>query len=177
MSCEDVKSRTIVLGILIVLTATFAFVSVVENSEILQLNARVSTLTAQVSTLGSSGAAVVSVSSQLGETGQLVIMGVGTFDFEAANYTTPRTLNFENVTFTSTPQVTTGALCAEFTATMSNGSSFPLAACAFGAYVGNGQTSATVIQSVISFSNQTKPQVGVMLLSDRSAYVLVRATT
>lgn len=103
-----------------------------------------------------------------------MIGSVGTFDFKAANYTTPNTFSFENVTFTSTPQVTTGAPCAEFTAELQNGSSFPLAACAFDVAIPGDQSSGVVGQAVISFANQTMPHVGVMLLPDRTAYVLVR---
>ena len=108
------------------------------------------------------GQIFVQTSRSFGQMGQIVIAGVGTFDFRAANYTVPNTFSFDNVTFTSTPEVTTGAICAEFGATLQNGSSYSLGACGF------------FQQSTISFTKQATPQAGVMLLPDRTAYVLVR---
>ena len=159
----------------VVLTVAFSAVSVVEYTEIAKLNTEVSTEFTTVTGSQSSGSFVIQTSHSLGTTGEIVVGNVGTYDFEAANYQSPNTFTYENVTFTSTPQVTTGAVCAEFNATVLGGQTFPLAACAFDVYISSGPSPGMVMQSVIAFSNQTTPAVGVMLLSDRTAYVLVRS--
>jgi len=157
------NSRALLLGIFVVLTIILASLSAVEYLRTSQLNAQLSP--------------VEGAPSSLGQVGQIVIVGEGTFDFRAANYTTPNTFTFENVTFTSTPTVSTGAVCAEFNATLQDGSSYSLAACAFDVFLQNGQSSGSVGQMVLSFTTQATPQAGVMLLPNRSAYVLVRASS
>lgn len=164
------KSRSLLLAVFVVLTILFAAVSTIEYTEVSQLSAQVSAMSAGT---GSSGRFLVQASRPLGATGEIVIGVVGTYDFEAANYTVPNTFVFENVTFSSMPHITTGAICAQFNATLSSGQTFPLAACAFDVFLGGEQAGSVSMQSVITFSNQTRPAVGVMLLSDQSAYVLV----
>lgn len=166
-------SRNLLLGIFIALTLILAAVSAAEYLQTSQLDAQVSALSVQVSEHQTSGEVTAAVSQSLGQTGQIVIGSIGTFDFRAANYTAPNTFIFENVTFTSTPEVTTGAVCAQFSATLQNGSSYPLAACAFDVSIPQDQAMAR--QTIISFTSQSTPEAGLMFLPDGTAYVLVRS--
>jgi len=159
-------SRNLILGVFVVATVVLSAATVVLYSRV----SGASTTTVTVTTV--SGQQVVAQGSRsLGQGGEIVIQGVGTYDFEAANYTTSNTFQFENVTFTAVPVVTTGALCAEFRATLRNGSSYSLEACSFEMAL---SSVGTVQQTAISFTSQASPQAGLMFLPDRSAYVLVR---
>lgn len=159
---------TLLAGLLVCLVIVFAGALTIEYFRNEQQSSQISALSSRLATLESSGEVVVAASRSFGQEGQIVIGNLGTFDFKAANYTEPNTFTFQNVTFRSTPEVTTGALCALFNATLQSGATYQLAACAFG-------TSSGGVQTVISLTEQAVPQAGVMLLPDRTAYVLVRA--
>jgi len=162
-------SRNLILGIFVVATIILSAATVVLYGRASGASATTVTVTTV------SGQQVVAQGSRsLGQGGEIVIQGVGTYDFEAANYTTSNTFQFENVTFAAVPQVTTGALCAEFKATLQNGSSYTLEACSF---LMDLTSVGTVQQTVITFTSQAVPQAGLMFLPDRTAYVLVRVPT
>ncbi|HYB44991.1 MAG TPA: hypothetical protein VEC92_00565 [Nitrososphaerales archaeon] len=163
-------SRNLILGVFVVATVVLSAATLVLYTRVSGANGTTTVTVTMVS-----GQQVVAQGSRsLGQAGEMVIQGVGTYDFEAANYTTSNTFQFENVTFAAVPEVTTGALCAEFKATLQNGSSYTLEACSF---LMDLTSVGTVQQTVITFTSQAVPQAGLMFLPDRTAYVLVRVPT
>jgi imidazoleglycerol phosphate synthase glutamine amidotransferase subunit HisH len=174
-----VTPRNLILGVFVVATVILSAATLVLYGQVSRANGTTTTTTVTLTTVSGSTElsgqqVIVEASRSFGQVGEIVMPGVGTFDFRAANYTTPNTFRFENVTFTAVPQVTTGALCAEFKATLQNGSSYSLEACSFDLAL----TSLGIVQqTVISFTKQAVPQAGLMFLPDRTVYVLVRAPT
>lgn len=172
---HPVVSKNLLIGVFVAATVILSAATVVLYGQVSGAGhtTTITVTTAPVSTQLPGQEVVVQVSPTFGQAGEIVIQGVGTFDFRAANYTAANTFQFENVTFTAVPTVTTGALCAEFKATLQNGSSYSLEACSFEMAL---PSVGTVQQTAISFTNQTIPQAGLMFLPDRTAYVLVRVS-
>lgn len=168
--------RTKVLLIaFIVLTILFASISAYEYAF---PNQSLSSSTQSISSSSSipSYQITQSVSSSLlGASGQLVIQGVGPFDYLQRNSSTPDQFSFDNVKFsvwTNTTVTITGGTCygagnyyGGYVATFSDGSSETFTACLSGAY--------PYVQ--ILLTKHQSPQAGLLISGvNDDVYFLVR---
>jgi hypothetical protein len=154
--------RKLLLAVLVGLTLVFASLSVIEFA--LSTNRITQTVN---STLASTKTVLfpVPVPSFLERNGSLLIDGYGLFFYVATDYTAPKTFTFHNITFNSTPEVTTGAPCAFFTVNFHDASVEKLSVCSFTTNYGH--------EAAMALSMHYDPRVGLYFQSDGTVYVMV----
>jgi hypothetical protein len=156
--------RNSVIAVLLGFMILFAALSVSEFLQTSEMRGQVSSLESKTATtiteLGAE--TTLEVSGSLGQSGVIVIEGVGDFNDEAVNYSIRNSLVFDGVNFSFLPNVAALEPCVRVGVTTQNGSNYSWTPC----FLDSTNASITFASS--------SDQVGLLFMSDGTAYVLVR---